>query len=287
MPNTFGTIGSALGAAGGYLKKNPDLLSTIISAGAGIGGAIAGNKAQAGLQQQDIALEQQRLAIERALLALKMSQDERTRQTGVRQDLAASYGAQTKDRFGRAELGLKATEMDPVAQQKALFAAARMRELAKQGAPFIQPGSTQVQNRADLGGIAEQWLGDPALLAGTRMFEGARAAVNPYGLAPDFAAQGFGSTPGASDATGEIRRYLTDQRAQLEAGYDAERQALMEALNVPLDPQLMDLYTQAMTEQAQQQAAATKSGTTGASQPKEKKKGSFWSKLLGIAAIPA
>jgi hypothetical protein len=237
---------AASGGVKSFLGSNQGM--NLLATGAGVLGSVLNAKA---------AGDQQQLSREQAIL---------NAQLGIDSERAGAAQWQQQQDASRAQTGLEATQLDPLAQQKSLYETAIMRALAQNGPMSVSQSSRgQVQNVPQLGGVASQFLGDPQLMNAISNFEAARAQANPDGTPANIGGMGFG----AEAATPYQATVTAAQQAAAAklAGREASQQSALDSALGRID----------------EYKTASQGGSSGSSGGGGGKRG-FLGKLLGAAA---
>lgn len=137
----------------------------------------------------------------------------------MRQLLSNATGDQLSDMTTRQQGYLNSFQQDPVHQQKQLFAAGLLRDVAGNGAAHIGPGQG-VTNPVSVGADTMGFLSQDALAGNAARFYGAAGSLNPSAPAPNLAQAGFGAAGAAQqggmqstiDQAGQRYQQLQNQR---------------------------------------------------------------------------
>lgn len=179
---------------------SPEGVAAIAMGGLGVGQAMLTNRANAAEGDKNRAFQRQQLLSQ---IAGDQMDDTRARQQGYMNTFA----------------------MDPVAQQRALFSASLLRDVAQNGPARVAPGQG-VTNPVSVGSDTMGFLSPDALAENASRFYGAAGALGGPGVQhPDLAAMGFGAA-GASRQAG-MDQTITQANDRYEQMNRERRDTLM------------------------------------------------------------
>lgn len=219
-----------------------------------LGGLFSGNS------QEKLTKEQ--LAQQERLANAQMENQRRTTEAA----LVGSAGQGTLNREqDRGKMGLEATQMDPLAQQRSRQRAAVMAAMLGNARPFsITPGGGGNDNfmptfsggfQVPEGGFGPETLAfstPQARYASDLAFQKQATRVDPSFQAPDLGAAGYGAM--AKGASAQLADVAARQQEELKGMENTQLQAVLDALNrkvqrtaVPRDTEKNNNYIPALS----------------------------------------
>lgn len=178
---------------------SPEAIAAMAVGGLGIGSNIMNNRADA-------------------------RENQLNRDMRMRELMAGMAGDDQNDARTRQIAYLDSTQMDPVKQQRDLFSANLLADIARTGPQHIVPGQGNV-NPAHVSDNTMGFMAPDALASAASRFYGAAGSVDPHQAHPDLAGMGFGAA-GTANQT-QMDQTINDAGARAEAMSKARRDALL------------------------------------------------------------